>query len=432
MRGATGLRAMVVAMAWSSLALGGGSAAAAGPGVSTMSAGDFHTCAVRTNGTVWCWGDASSGQAGDGTTGDADGLRKSPVQVRRGSSPLRGVTEVAAGVSHTCAVRGDGTVWCWGDMSFGQLGNDRVGPGEHRTRAVRVQRVNGELTGVSHIATGGDHTCALRTNGSVYCWGQAEYGQLGNGTTGPGGTGTVWSAAVRVRQGSGSLENVVAIAVGYQHSCAVKRGGSVWCWGDGQFGQLGDGQSGAGHHRTKAVRVKRGGGFLTNASGIAAGGFQTCVRRADRSAWCWGFAENGQLGDGTTGDAITHIRTKAVQVRRGSGALTRVTSIGAGSYHSCARRSDGSAWCWGDGRYGQLGDGTTGDAATHLRLTAVRVRRSASPFTDVRRLEGGVSHTCAVRADHTMWCWGADSHGQLGRGSRDDDAHPFPRRVLFP
>jgi alpha-tubulin suppressor-like RCC1 family protein len=328
-------------------------------------------------------------------------------------------------------VRTDGTVWCWGDASQGQLGNDEAGPGAHRTKAVRVQRVNGDLTGVKHISTNGNHTCALRTNGSVYCWGYAEYGQLGDGTTGAG-MGNVRSGAVRVRQGSGFIANVVALAAGAQHTCAVKRDGSVWCWGDGSFGQLGDGESGTGHHRTKATRVQRGGGNLTKATGIAAGGFHTCVRRTDASAWCWGFAEHGQLGDGTTGGPISHLRTKPVQVQRGSGHLTNVTSIAAGSYHTCARRGDGSAWCWGYGEYGQLGDGTTGDAVSHLRLKAVRVVRSTSSFTRVRKLDGGVGHTCAVRADASLWCWGYNVNGQLGRGSSDLDPHPFPRKVAFP
>lgn len=433
MRGVAHLRAFIIVIAWSLLALGGGGpAAAASQGAATIASGEFHACAVRTNGTVWCWGDDSSGQLGDGTTGDSNGLRTSPVQVRRGSGTLRGVTKIAAGSSHTCAVRGNGTVWCWGDASEGQLGNDVAEPGAHRTKAVQVQRVGGDhLTGVQHIAAGGEHTCALRINGSVYCWGWARHGQLGNGTTGAG-MGNVWSGAVRVRQGSVFLGNVVAIAAGAQHSCAVKRDGSAWCWGDGSFGQLGDGESGTGHQRTKATRVERGTGFLTRATGIAAGGFHTCVRRADTSAWCWGYGQNGQLGDGTTGSPTTHLRTKPVQVLRGSADLAKVTGIGAGSYYTCARRSDGSAWCWGDARYGQLGDGTTGDGTNHHRLRAVRVRRSTGTFTGVRKLAGGVGHTCALRTDRSVWCWGLNEHGQLGGGSRDTDPHPFPRRVNLP
>jgi alpha-tubulin suppressor-like RCC1 family protein len=425
-------RALAVAMCWSLLAVGGGTpAGAASPGVATFSAGDYHTCAVRTDGTVWCWGYGGYGNLGDGSTGDAEGLRTTPVRVRRGSSTLRGVTKVAVGAGSTCAVRTDGTVWCWGDASQGQLGNGVSGGSEYRTKAVQVRRGSGFLTGVAHIATSGSHVCALRTNGSVYCWGHADRGQVGDGTTGAG-MGHVRATAVRVRRGSGYLDRVVAIAAGHQHTCAVRKDGSVWCWGDGSNGQLGDGEAGAGHQRTKPVRVRRGSGYLTRASGIAADGSHTCVRRTDGTAWCWGAGGHGQLGDGTTGSSTTHVRTKPVQVRRGGGVMTRVTGIGAGVGHSCARRSDGSAWCWGSDFRGQLGDGTTGDPTDHARLKPARVIRSTSSFGGVRKLDGGVYHTCALRTDRSLWCWGGNEVGQHGRGTHDEEPHPYPRKVTFP
>ncbi len=427
------MRSLIVAIAWSLLALPGGApTAAAGPDVATFAAGAYHACAVRTGGTVWCWGRADLGQLGDGSTGDAiDHLRTMPVQVRRGSSMLRGVTKIAAGAEFTCAVRTDGTVWCWGSARVGQLGNDQAGPGEYRTTAVRVRRVGGSLTGVRHITAGDHHACALRTNGSVYCWGYARYGQLGDGTTGVG-MGDARSLAVRVRRGGGYLDDVVALAGGYYHTCAVRSDGSVWCWGAGSYGQLGDGESGIGHQRTKPGRVLRGSGHLTRVAGIAAGAFHTCARRTDGTAWCWGSDEFGQLGDGTTGDPAEHIRSKPVQVRRGSGFLTRVAGIGAGGSHTCALRSDRSAWCWGPDEVGQLGDGTTGDPTTHVRLKPVQVVRRTGDLTRVRKLDGGAYFMCALRTDRTVWCWGSNESGQSGRGSHDADPHPHPRRVLFP
>jgi alpha-tubulin suppressor-like RCC1 family protein len=311
------------------------------------------------------------------------------------------------------------------------LGNGESGPGSHRTRAVQVSRASGALTGVTRIATSGSTTCALRANGAVFCWGYAEYGQVGDGTTGEAPShGRV--RPVRVRQGSGYLEDVVAIGVGYWHSCAVKRDGSAWCWGLGNEGQLGEGASGIGHLRTRATRVRRGSGYLTKASGIIAGGGHACVRRTDRTAWCWGNAVRGQVGDGTTGDPVSHLRLRPVQVRRASGVLTGVTSIGTGSDHTCVRRSDGSAWCWGLANDGQLGDGTTGDPSTLGRLRPVRVKRSTGTFTRVQKVDGGNDHTCALRTDRTLWCWGSNGNGQLGRGSVDEDPHPYPRKVLFP
>lgn len=424
------VRALVVLVSWSLLAIGSGApAAAGGKDVTGFATGDYHACAIRAGGTVWCWGYAAYGNIGDGTLGDPDFLRTSPVKVRRGSTTLKGVIQVAAGAGISCAVRGNGTVWCWGDASQGQLGNGESGANAHRTRAVPVRRGTGNLTGVKRVAANGNHACALRTNGSVYCWGYGDQGQLGDGTTGDPTT-HLRTTAVRVRQGSGYLIDVVAITTGYDHSCALKRGGSVWCWGGGSSGQLGDGQSGIGHHRTTAARVRRGSGHLTKVTSIAAGGYHTCARRTDGTALCWGSGSSGQLGDGDSG--MGHLRTKATRVRRGSGDLKGVVAVGSGSYHTCARRSDGSAWCWGSADKGQLGDGTTGHPMTQLRTKAVRVRRSGGPFTSVRALSGGVAFTCARRADRSLWCWGSNDSGEHGRGTDDDDPHPYPRRVLFP
>jgi alpha-tubulin suppressor-like RCC1 family protein len=156
------------------------------------------------------------------------------------------------------------------------------------------------------------------------------------------------------------------------------------------------------------------------------------ARRSDGTAWCWGYDQQGQLGDGSTGDPVDHLRTKAVKVRRGGGFLTGVTSIATGISHSCARRSDGTAWCWGADEQGQLGDGTTGDPVLHARLKAAQVIRSSGPLTGVTRLDGGVGHTCAVRSDQTVRCWGRNVNGELGTGTFDDDLHTHPSRVLFP
>jgi alpha-tubulin suppressor-like RCC1 family protein len=436
MRRLTRPRAIVVTILSSMLALvGAHPIAASGPGIATMSVGGGHTCAARTDGTVWCWGYDAHGQLGDGTTGDVNHIRSSPVRVRHGSSALRGVAKVAAGDGHTCVVRTDSTVWCWGEASSGQVGDGTTGDATThlRLRPVQVRRGSAHLTSVTQLAAGGGHTCALRTDGSVWCWGTDGYGQLGDGTTGDP-TYHLRTKAVRVRKGDGYLGGVVAIAAGFTHSCAVRKDGSAWCWGDGGQGQLGDGTSGAGHHRTKATRVRHGSGYLTKGSGIAASVGSTCARRTDGTAWCWGYAENGQLGDGTTGDATDHLRTEPVRVRRGSSHLTGVAGIGAGAdaNHACARRTDGTAVCWGPDNDGRLGDGTTGDPTTHLRLKAVRVIRSTGPFTGVRKLGGGEGHTCALRTDHTVWCWGSNSVGQLGRGTHDSDPHPYPRKVSFP
>ncbi len=422
------LRALAMTIVWALLAFGAGvPTEAAGPGVATFSVGDDHACAVRTDATVWCWGSGLYGQLGDGTTGDpVDHIRSSPVRVRFGSVALRGATEVAAGAFHSCAVRTGGRVVCWGSNEFGQLGSG-AGSAEFRTTAVRVRRGDGYLSGVTALTAGYRHTCALRSDGGVLCWGDGAHGQLGDGDS---GAGHLRTKPVRVREGDGYLGDVVAIAAGNFHTCALRRDGSVWCWGSSEWGQLGTGGSGSAHYSATATPVRLGGGLMTRASALTSGALHTCVRRTDGSAWCWGNGESGQLGDGDSGQG--HVRSRPVQVRRGSGVLKHVTGVGAGFDQSCARRTDGSAWCWGQDGSGQLGDGTQGDPATHLRRYPVQVVRPSDPFRGVRTMEGGIGYTCALRTDRTVWCWGSNAHGTLGRELGHPYMSPYPLKVVFP
>jgi alpha-tubulin suppressor-like RCC1 family protein len=411
-------------------------ALALGDEVRQVSAGTQYSCALRTDGTVWCWGSDHHGQLGDGTTGDpTTHLRLSPVQVRRGGGFLTGITAISAGDVHSCARRADSTVWCWGDDASGQLGDGTTGdPATHlRLKAVRVRHGTGFLTGVSAVSAGHQHACARRADSTVWCWGDDEFGQLGDGTTGDLATHLRLSP-VRVRRGGDFLTGVSAVSVGDFHSCARRVDGTAWCWGDGESGQLGDGTTGAPttQLRLKAVQVRRGGGFLTGVSAVSAGDQHSCARRADGTAWCWGDDASGQLGDGTTGDAATHLRLKAVQVRRAAGILTGVTAVSAGGDHSCALRANGTARCWGADGYGQLGDGTTGDPTTHLRLKAVQVRRAGGPLTGVTGVSAGGYHGCARREKRTAWCWGNDELAQLGDGGADSVPHPFATAVAFP
>jgi alpha-tubulin suppressor-like RCC1 family protein len=399
---------------------------AIGDEVTGIRAGGYHSCALKGNGTVWCWGDGTYGQLGDGTTGDpALHLSAVPRKVRQGSDDMRGVVAISAGLFHTCALKSSGAVWCWGDDTYGQLGDGTTGDASHRRlKAVRVRRGSGYLTDVSAISAGERHTCARRMDGSAWCWGDDTYGQLGDGTTGDSSHRRL--KAARVRRGSGYLTDVTNVTAGSGHSCARTASGSAWCWGDDTYGQLGDDTTGnAGHVRLKAVRVRRGSGYLTEVTGVSAGKGHTCARRGDGSAWCWGYGEFGQLGDGTTGDA-EHIRKKAVRVRQGSDFLADVKRLDAGKDHTCAQRSGGTAWCWGAGGDGSVGDGTTG-----VRLKAVRVVRATSDLTDVRDISAGAEHSCAARANRTAWCWGMDNSAQLGDGLYDGDPHPHAKRVVF-
>ena len=339
-------------------------------GVTAISAGGSHACALTESGGGKCWGGGEWGQLGDDTRTN----RSTPEDV---SGLTSGVTAISAGNHHTCALMESGGVKCWGDNDDGQLGD---GTTTGRTTAVDV---SGLTSGVSAISAGNRHTCALMESGGIKCWGGNGYGQLGDSTT------TNRTTAVDV---SDLGSSVTAISTGGLHSCALTESGGVKCWGSNSSGQLGDGTT---TNRTTAVDVS---GLNSGVTAITTGGNHTCALTVGGGAKCWGTNHNGQLGDGTTTN-----RTTSVDV---SGLSSGVAAISAGGSHSCALTVGGGAKCWGTNYDGQLGDGTTTS-----RTTAVDVSGLSS---DVTAISGGGNHTCALTESGGVKCWGDNEDGQLG------------------
>ena len=240
-------------------------------GVVAVATGWFHTCALTSAGGVDCWGGNLRGALGNGTrTGSL-----TPVAVSGLSS---GVAAISAAGLHTCALMTAGTVECWGENYSGQLGD---GTTTDRSTPVVVSGLSGP---VAAIAAGVDHTCALTSAGGVECWGDNEWGELGDGTT------TNRSTAGTV---SGLSGGVVAVTSHYSHTCALTSAGRVECWGDNEFGELGDGTT---TQRHTPVVVS---GLLTGVIAVSAGDNHTCVLTSAGGVECWGDNEYGQLGDGT-------------------------------------------------------------------------------------------------------------------------------------
>jgi alpha-tubulin suppressor-like RCC1 family protein/beta-lactam-binding protein with PASTA domain len=339
-----------------------------------------HTCAVTRQGAVKCWGRNAAGQLGDGTTTDA------PIPVR--VSELNSVvTVIAAKGSHTCALTSAGGVRCWGSNDHGQLGDRTY---LNRRSPVDVYGLN---SGVTAIAAGGEHTCALTSTGGVKCWGKNYYGQLGDGTT------TDRFTPVDVTDlGSG----VIAITAGGEHTCALTSAGGVKCWGYNGFGQLGDGTEDNSREPVDAS------GLTSDVAAVAAGSWHTCAIIGGTDVRCWGYNGLGQLGDGTTVHQPTWVRV--------SGLNSSVTSIAPGTFHTCALTSWGGVLCWGGNAKGYLGDGTTID-----RFTPELVDGLGS---DVTAIAVGGSHTCALLHGGEVKCWGGNSDGQLGDGTTIDRHTP--------
>lgn len=343
-------------------------------GVSAISTGIRHSCALTTGGGVKCWGQNAYGQLGDGTTTD----RTAPVNV---SGLTSGVASISAGEQHSCARTTGGGAKCWGTNSNGQLGDNTT------TQRLTPVYVNGLTSGVTAIAAGNFHTCALITNGGMKCWGKNNVGQLGDGTT------TQSLTPVDV---SGLTSGVALLSPGLSHTCARVSGGWVKCWGENYtFGRLGDGTT---VQRTTAINIS---GLTNGGSPLETGGFHTCSITASRGAKCWGANGNGQLGDGTTTQRLTPVNV--------SGLTSGVASISAGYLHTCALTTAGGVKCWGNNGNGQLGDATTTQ-----RLTPVFVSGLTSGVIAVTT---GSRHTCALTTGGGVKCWGQNSYGQLGDGT---------------
>ena len=290
-----------------------------GSGVTQISAGGYHTCAVTTSGAAKCWGMGS--RLGNGGTSDSS----TPVSVTGLDS---GVTQISAGGSHSCAVQ-NGTAKCWGGGAQGRLGN---GGTSDSTTPVNVTGLGSNVT---QIGTGGQHSCAVH-NGAAKCWGNGYGGVLGNG-------GTSNSATPVNVTGLGS--GVTQIAAGAAHTCAV-HAGVAKCWGSGGSGMLGHGSTGSS---PTPVTVT---GLDSSVTQISAGSNHTCAVTTSGAAKCWGWDYYGQLGNDTA-------RTQHLTPVDVSGLSSGVTSISTGSYHTCAVTTSGAAKCWGRDAYGQLGDGGT-------------------------------------------------------------------------
>lgn len=388
------------------LALNPGAAAAHGaaPGFITIDAGQESTCGLRSDGTVWCWGSRLHGELGDGLVGGSSTV---PVQVQTASGALAGVSQLSVGNQHACALLGDGSAWCWGRNDHGQVGPGWASGAE--PFAVRMTDGGAALPAIREVSANALLTLALLETGSVRCWGSSDLGQCGDGTT---GYGNQRIDPVTVRSATGPIRRIVAISAGGGQHCALRDDATAWCWGWNRWGAVGDGT--AGNLRTLAVKVRAAdGSVLRGITAIAAGEEHTCALLTGGEAWCWGGARLGRLGVGTTGGPDGRI-LHPVRVRTHEGALAPVTAIDL--YRStCALKPDGSAWCWGPGRRGQLGDGTRSD-----RLLPVRVRTATGPLTDLLDLSIQRAHACAVDGQGRAWCWGANDRGQLGDGTRTD------------
>jgi len=339
------------------------------------------SCIVTASGTVQCWGDNTYGQLGNGTT-----VKSSiPVTV----TGLTNMKAVAVGsLGHACALTNAGTVWCWGNNTYGELGNNTT-----VSSNVPVQ-VTG-LSNITSISTGYEHSCAVDNLGTVKCWGWNGNGQLGkdNNAMSPS-TYLASSSTPLVISG---LSGIIAVSSFVSSNCALDGLGAVKCWGGNPNGELGNGTTTLSY-----IPVSVSG--LSGATAISMGIGYGCAVVNTGEVKCWGRNTNGQLGNGTTINSLTPVLT----------GLTGVKSISLGDSHSCALTNTGEVKCWGSNSSKQLGTTVT---STQSNLPV------STGLTGISSIASGRAHSCALTTTTCeVKCWGGNTSGQLGNGTTTDSA----------
>ena len=387
----------------------------------SVSAGMSHTCAIKSDDTLWCWGNNGFGQIGDNTTTGV----AIPTAVSGGGT----WKQVSVTHFHSCAIKTDDSVWCWGTNTNGQLGDGTSGT----FRQVPTAVSGGGLW--KHVEAGQNYSCGIKSDDTVHCWGANTYGATGQNTA---AGNTLTPAAI---SGGGTWKSVSTF---FRHTCGIKSDDTAWCWGYNSDGQIGDNTI---INKLVPTAITGGGAWKM----IYASYSTTCGIKTDNSAHCWGSNSNGVTGQASTsgntltpsavlgggswkdispgGSTACSIKTdgslhcrgantygavgnnmstiQAVAVKISDNSDWKTSSSGA--YHSCAIKSDDTLWCWGLNGNGQIGDGTSGTN----RLTPTQVSGGGT----WKFVSAGINHTCGIKSDDTLYCWGLNTNGWLGDGT---------------
>ena len=362
--------------AWKSI---GGAAAPEARLYQSFDAGFSYTCAIKEDGTNWCWGANGAGQTGVGNTNDYF----VPVQT---TGPVRWLEVSGSMAGMTCGIGTDKQGYCWGDNDYGQFGDGT------QIDSLTPKAIPG-LENIVQISVGNIHGCAIKADKTAVCW--------GDNTNGAVGTNTPPSQAPYPVDAPGATWSQVS--AGHYYSCGIKTDGTAWCWGINTNGKLGDNTT---TQRSVPTAVSTTG--VQTWSQISAGYNHTCGIKTDGTGWCWGNNGNGRLGDGTT---------TVSRVPKQFAVGTTWKQVSAGSDHTCGIKTDGSAWCWGYNQWGRLGDGTT-----TTRQSPTKVTGNLEPFVAI---SSSTEHSCAMKDTGQVYCWGFGYYGNLGQGTQNNSSTPI-------
>ena len=359
--------------------------------VRTVSLGYSHSAAIKTDNSLWMWGDNTHGELGIGITGNALSSSFNPIQ----TIPVKvmdNVSAVSCGSSYTAAIKGDGSLWVWGTngqsgylLGNGGVGNETVSPDS--SYSVQTQTIPMKIMDdVSAVCCGQYSAAAIKKDGSLWMWGRNREGQLGTGSTRDS------NIPVKV------MDDVAAVSCGSWHTAAIKTDGSLWVWGSNFLYELGNGTN-----KDSSVPIK----IMDDVAAVSCGADNTAVIKADGSLWVWGSNEHGQLGNGGEGDqtqqrGIHNIVTcQSVPVK----IMDDVCAVSCGSGNfTAAIKTDGSLWTWGIDSYGQLGNGSAGSVSVPAKVME-GISLSASATVPTSPTVAGFSdvHESDYFADAVVW-----------------------------
>jgi alpha-tubulin suppressor-like RCC1 family protein len=334
-----------------------------------VATGGGHNLVVKADGSLWAWGRNDYGQLGNGEKGNGEfgDYHFTPVKI------MDDVVQIAAGYSHTLAVKTDGSLWAWGYNSNGQIGN---GKADFLAYASPVKIMDE----VVQVAASARSSFAIKTDGSLWAWGENYYAQIGDGTE------ENKPSPIKI------MDGVTQVTAGYSHTLAIKTDGSLWAWGDNSSGELGNGESSSGKKQSTPIKI------MDDVAQVAAGSSHTLAIKTDGSLWAWGSNSYGELGDGTTSPKTTPTKI-----------LDNISQVSAGSNHSIAISSDNILYSWGINDYlGILVDGTSN--ATLLPI---------SIYNEVLEVDASRNNTIFLTSDGSVFAFGDNSNGQLGYENSD-------------
>ncbi|MFI5298194.1 MAG: RCC1 domain-containing protein [Polyangiales bacterium] len=371
------------------------------PVVTQVAGGGLYSCALTSTGAIVCWGSGNSG-----TVGFTSGSYSRPTATMAGGGYTgSNAASIAAGGGSACLVTTGGAVACWGWGADGVLGNGST----TATYVPVAVSAGGSYTGsnAASVALGAYHACLVTTSGAIDCWGQNDWGQLGNGAT----TNTTTPVAVSTVAGTYDGTNAQSLALGNLHSCARMKSGALACWGLNYHGQVGAGSSTTNY--TAPTPVAQTGGYSGNALQVAAGSDFACAVMATGAAACWGWGLGGALGNGSTSDV-----TSPAAMSTGNGGYSGVNATGifADSLYdaSCVLLSTGSIACSGDDSTGMFGNGT---AANTTVLSAMSASYGGYTGTNAIGIGSPADSMCILLSTGTVACAGDNSFGDLGNAT---------------